>query len=607
MTLTHALRTQKPSPDHVEAVQPSAQPIIQPRLRVGAANDPLEREADGVMRRVMDSLSGEARPVAVSSTTRVRRFTDRAETPAPIDDADDAGPVTASAAGTVSRALRVPAEGEPVTPVAGAITRIRRSAKDTRAPAAIGAGGGGLDQETESMLAAQTGRGRKLDAPVRRAMEPRFGHDFAAVRMHDDGAAHELNDRMSAQAFTVGNDIYMSRSAPDASTKAGQGLLAHELTHVVQQGGVAARKMAGSEQDAEDAKQMAPDGRNPKSDRPRGRREGPPDESDEEETEEVEAHESVATETKTKAMRVAVGEYRAAHDRVHTKKKTRLANRSSELSKHKGRAAIAASGVAKGGERAANQGKHGALNAGRSIGRLLGMDVKPSTTVKMAVGANTTNTAAGAYGAVDTEFIEPKFTVKLVGTTWQPILTNLDGTYGKITAPLPAGLAEIAGPDPAESKQQIKDLLALDGADWYMVKAVVAHESIHEDHIHDALNHVGGVIAQLFAALTVDQSVAPTKSDAITAIKNLPGYDAIMNLADPNDSQMRDLWDAEYVNRIGRDHFGPTQTAEADVVEPMINKINDWRKKQKLKKVKKKWMCTDGNNAVHIPKGRKNP
>jgi hypothetical protein len=356
-------------------------------------------------------------------------------------------------------------------------------------------------------------------------------------------------------------------------------------------------------------KQMAV-GANPKSHRPGKSGGGQPAELEDEidpgaaveaSTRSVDAR----TKQKVRKMRVAIGEYQSGEDRVHRKKKTAVAKRSRDTAKLKGGLAIAASGVAKGAERLGNRGKHGALNVGRSVGRLLGAKAKPNTSVTKATGANTIATAAGAYGAVDTEFIEPAFTVKLKGTTWHPILTKLKGTYGKITSPLPAGLAEIGGPDAVESEEQILDLLALDGEDWYLEKAVDAHESIHEDHLRDALNIVGGDIAQLFATLTVDQSVAATASDAIAAIKLLPGYDAIANLADPNNSQIRGVWDDEYVNQIDRDHYGPTQNAEADVVEPMIDKINRWRKKNKLAKIRKTWTCEDDGGAVRIPKGRK--
>jgi Domain of unknown function (DUF4157) len=639
MTLTYARRTLRPEPEQSKRARPAPSPVIQARLRVGAANDPYELEADRVMRRVVDSLeSGDALTAAATASnvgnvlrsptdptmsmpatggaTRIRRSTAGVPAASVIGGVADVGTHSAPTDTAASSVQGPVVDRKPVAPVAGAITRIRRSATASPTPGVIGAAGGGLDAQTESMLSSQIGGGHALDASIRRAMEPRFGQDFSSVRMHNDNAAHNLSQRISAEAFTVGNDIFMSRSAPAASTKAGQGLLAHELTHVVQQGGDVNRRLLTGTPEADDLKRMNAEGGNPKADPPAGRQETPDGENDEEEDDEAVAKEPVA-EVKTKQMRVAAGKYRASHDRVHQKKKAQVASRSSQLAKAKanakasakakGAVAIAASTVAKGGERAANQGKHGVLNIARSVGRLVGMDVNPSTTVRRATGTNTTNTAAGAYGAVDTEFIEPKFTVKLVGTTWQPILTNLNGTYGKITAPLPGGLSEINGPDQNGSRQQIKDLLNLDGSNWYMVRAVDAHESIHEDHIHDALNNVGNDIAQLFAALTVDQSVAPKASDAITAIKNLPGYNAITNLANPNNSQIRQLWDNEYVNLIGRDHYGPTINAEADVVEPTINKINDWRKKSKKKKIKKKWTCTDDSNAVRLPKGRKNP
>ena len=93
------------------------------------------------------------------------------------------------------------------------------------------------------MLNSQLGRGRSRDEGTRATLEPHFGADFSSVRVHDDAPSQELNRRMSAQAFTIGSDIFFSGSAPDASSSGGQGLLAHELTHVVQQGGAAQRRV----------------------------------------------------------------------------------------------------------------------------------------------------------------------------------------------------------------------------------------------------------------------------------------------------------------------------------------------------------------------------
>ena len=75
--------------------------------------------------------------------------------------------------------------------------------------------------------------GRPLDAPERRAMEARFGHDFGRVRLHDDERAADSARQVSARAYTVGEHVvFGARPSADA---AGQRLLAHELAHVVQQ------------------------------------------------------------------------------------------------------------------------------------------------------------------------------------------------------------------------------------------------------------------------------------------------------------------------------------------------------------------------------------
>jgi hypothetical protein len=80
-----------------------------------------------------------------------------------------------------------------------------------------------------------SGGGTALDADTRADMESRFGHDFGDVRVHTDGAAHESARSVNAQAYTVGSNIVFQRDRYDPSSDAGKHMLAHELTHVVQQ------------------------------------------------------------------------------------------------------------------------------------------------------------------------------------------------------------------------------------------------------------------------------------------------------------------------------------------------------------------------------------
>ena len=82
--------------------------------------------------------------------------------------------------------------------------------------------------------------GRPLDTQTRALMEPRFAHDFSNVRIHDDRSAMESARAVNAVAYTVGPHIAFAKPF-SPSQQADRGLLAHELAHVVQQGGMSAR------------------------------------------------------------------------------------------------------------------------------------------------------------------------------------------------------------------------------------------------------------------------------------------------------------------------------------------------------------------------------
>jgi hypothetical protein len=77
--------------------------------------------------------------------------------------------------------------------------------------------------------------GQPLDAATRAWMEPRFGRDFGNVRVHTDGAAAESARAVNALAYTVGRDVVFGPGQYAPGTEKGSRLLAHELTHVVQQ------------------------------------------------------------------------------------------------------------------------------------------------------------------------------------------------------------------------------------------------------------------------------------------------------------------------------------------------------------------------------------
>ena len=93
-------------------------------------------------------------------------------------------------------------------------------------------GDGEAPQIVHDVLSAQ---GQPLDTGTRSFMESRFGHDFGAVRVHTDAKAAESARAVDASAYTVGSDVVFGAGEYQPDTSRGKSLMAHELTHVVQQ------------------------------------------------------------------------------------------------------------------------------------------------------------------------------------------------------------------------------------------------------------------------------------------------------------------------------------------------------------------------------------
>jgi hypothetical protein len=92
-----------------------------------------------------------------------------------------------------------------------------------------------VEEERSPVLDTVGSGGSPLPAEVRQDMEGRFGQDFGDVRVHSDGTAHDSAKSVNAQAFTVGSDIVFQSGNYDPASDSGRHMLAHELTHVVQQ------------------------------------------------------------------------------------------------------------------------------------------------------------------------------------------------------------------------------------------------------------------------------------------------------------------------------------------------------------------------------------
>jgi hypothetical protein len=170
-------------------------------MALGPADDAYEREADQVADQVMRRASGDGRL---------------------LDEAGGGMPVA------VQRWLR---SGQPSLARSQSQQRLRSHGPE----------GGDVDPAISRQIQSAQGKGDPLHEPVRRRMEQGFGTDFSGVRVHTDQRADTLNRSLNARAFTTGQDLFFRQGAYNPTSQSGQRLLAHELTHTIQQGGAVQR------------------------------------------------------------------------------------------------------------------------------------------------------------------------------------------------------------------------------------------------------------------------------------------------------------------------------------------------------------------------------
>ncbi|WP_281233225.1 eCIS core domain-containing protein [Flavobacterium gelatinilyticum] len=94
------------------------------------------------------------------------------------------------------------------------------------------------NNDLEGKLDSSKGGGNGLDKKTKNEMESGFGTDFSNVKIHTDSSAVQMSQELGAQAFTNGSDVYFNEGKYNPDSKEGKHLLAHELTHTIQQTGM---------------------------------------------------------------------------------------------------------------------------------------------------------------------------------------------------------------------------------------------------------------------------------------------------------------------------------------------------------------------------------
>ncbi|MFL9837333.1 DUF4157 domain-containing protein [Flavobacterium sp. ST-75] len=176
-------------------------PAIQRKLSIGSTNDVYEKEADSMAAKVMRQK--DTGQNIMQSGQSVQKCACEEEK------------------------LQKKSLNETIAPLA------QRPSDET---------GGSAPNHIESGVNSSKGGGSVMDNSTLNFMESRFGNDFSNVRIHTGANAVQMSRELNAQAFTVGNDIYFNEGKYNPASDNGKHLLAHELTHTIQQGGIK-RKM----------------------------------------------------------------------------------------------------------------------------------------------------------------------------------------------------------------------------------------------------------------------------------------------------------------------------------------------------------------------------
>ncbi|MBE2266815.1 MAG: DUF4157 domain-containing protein [Anaerolinea sp.] len=252
-TPRHSTNPPTPASDHADAITPAQalgnqfMQAIQPKLSVNAPNDSYEQEADRMANRItgmgdvqradggMDAV--QAKPLAGQVTPLVQRAP-KDDKKKPAKDADKPKPKDED---KQAQALQRAPKDDKKKPDEKQVQTKRANApqlddedenavqrKSTDAPT--------VSPTLESDIARMQHGGRPLDPAARGYFEPRFGADFSHVRVHDDAEAARAADSINAQAFTQGEHIFFNSGRYQPGDTPGRSLLAHELTHTIQQG-----------------------------------------------------------------------------------------------------------------------------------------------------------------------------------------------------------------------------------------------------------------------------------------------------------------------------------------------------------------------------------
>lgn len=235
-------KKEKPKANSIESNKRA--PFFQAKLKVGKAGDKYEVEADKMADKVVNNdkssnavqkKEGEEEVQQKPLASEISPLIQKAETleEEPVQKMEEEEPVQKKEEEEVQQKE----EEEPVQ----MMEEEEVQQKEEEEVQAKSTNNSNKSPSIEGKLRNGSG-GTKMDNQTKNEMESGFGADFSQVNIHNDNEAAQMSQDIGAQAFTHGNDVYFNKGKYNPDSKEGKHLLAHELTHTVQQKGMLQKK-----------------------------------------------------------------------------------------------------------------------------------------------------------------------------------------------------------------------------------------------------------------------------------------------------------------------------------------------------------------------------
>jgi hypothetical protein len=222
--------------------------IVQPALKVGKPGDRFEQEAESVANQVM-MMPANSQPAMMSPLSDGIQMQVEEE-----EEELQMMPISS----TISMVSKQEEEEEVQLSTEEEEQVQLYSEEEEEQIQLFGEGGGTVSSDVSSQIIQSKGSGQNLPSPIQAEMGQKIGADFSSVKIHTGPDAAQMSSQLGAKAFTHGNDIYFNEGNFQPGTSEGKHLLAHELTHTVQQGAAVRRSPEMSVSEAEPQVQRLP-------------------------------------------------------------------------------------------------------------------------------------------------------------------------------------------------------------------------------------------------------------------------------------------------------------------------------------------------------------